>query len=361
MTAEDALEEFTNEQLATMQAAIAAGTIEEARLEAIFDILDEATLSLLNDVAEDKPALVDLIRSVENLLGREMEIIPIRLAEEGEEPGPALDGEAASAVDMIESLLMPTAGRDPDFFFRLREALETGNAEFSEQITQEQLDQIPESERQRLAERADEVARQTVIGGLTRNDFPAVERATNRASGRTVENYWEPLLEQLETGDPDQQEILESQGVPDDQIEALMRNASVRNEFIEKVEGNIEAIRGPAEQQPVDRGPAIDVSDRISARVRSIVPDTRQRTDPITGETFTADPDLEQRFLEFVINVRGSTDRFDTHYFRSSPARRRSEFITMESWTRLQIQAGNATVREAERAGLPDEWLDDLG
>lgn len=374
-----ALDDFSNEDFANMAAAIRAGTAPDDLVDELADLLADTSTQRLEAVAAEegaavgfdaagnpirgqgKTALEDLVDAVQDATGRSVDGIEV-----AEERGEAFLSDAEQeAVDTVESLLMPTAGRDADFFFRLREALQTGNAEFSEQVTQDLLDRIPESERERLADEAVAVAERSAVAGMTRADFPEVERATEPASGRTVANYWRPLRDQLETGDPGAQDILRSQNVPDDQIEALMANEDVRNEFIEKVEGQIERIRGTAEPgEPaadvVDTtGVSVDPERAISARARQLVPGT-EREDWLTQETWRASQDrirLEQRFVEWVLKTFGQPKRWDVADFKLQPDNRD---ISMRQWARLQIEAGNASASSATNAGLPAEWFEDL-
>lgn len=378
-----ALDDFTNEELDSMAAAIEAGTAPDELVRELAVLLAETPQLRLEAIGaeegaavgfddegnpvtgEGKTALGDLIEAVEEARGP---VNGVAVEEEGgvEEPPEPLEPEAESAVRMVERLLSPTAGRDPDFFFGLREALETGDASFSGQVNQETIDAIPADRRQLLADRADDLARSVAVSDMTRADFPRVEDATERRQGRTVVDYWRPLLRELEAADPEAADILRGQGVSGEQLEALFANSNVLNEFIEKVQQNIEGIQGTREGAPGPSGPLPPgtgerIGQQISARVRQIVPNTRRREDPISGETFSADPQLERAFLEWVINIKGDTNRFDALYFRSSPERRRREFIPMQAWARLQVTAGNASVSSATGAGLPEEWFEGLG
>lgn len=391
-----ALDDFSNEDFANMAAAIEAGTAPDDLVDELADLLLETPAQRLEEVAseegaalgfddegnpligEGKTALVDLIDAVQEATGQPVDGVVVEAdgvddVDDVEEPPEPLDAEAEEAVRMVERLLSPTSGRDADFFFALREALETGDASFSGAITQETLDTIPPDRRQRLADRAEDLARGVAVSGMTRADFPDVENATEPGPGRTVANYWQPLLQQLESGDPQEADILRDQGVPDDQIRALFANSNVLNEFIQKVEGNIENIRGgrggptltDAPGQADTGGPGIDISDitdsAIEATVRRMVPG-RSREDWTTGESWTASRqqiETEQRFVNWLIREFGGPDgtRWDAADFQVQPENRDR---TMAQWARLQVQAGNTTPNSALQMGLPEEWFEGL-
>lgn len=374
MTAIDALEALDNDEIDTLAAGIEAGTVPDDRVERIGELLADVDILEIDDVALEKPAVRDLIAAVE--MATDREILPFQVEDtEGFDFEP-LDDQAEDAVEAVDRLLQPGAGRDADYFFGLREALEAGDAGFSDQLMQGTLDAIPDSELERLAERADDLGKAAAAQGMTRRDFPDVEDATERGRGRTVNDYWRPLLRELEAGDPAGASTLRDEGVTDEQIEALFANTDVLNEFIEKVENNIDAIRGRSggggggptitpERTDEGGGAGIDVGDiadtAINSGVRRFVPG-RDRVDWLTDETWTASAqqvDLEQRFVNWLFREFGGPTgtRWDSSDLQLRPENRER---SMAQWARLQVQAGNTAPSSAIQAGLPEEWFEGL-
>lgn len=357
MTVLDLAESLTEDEMAELVDGIFQARVGQAREERLTELIEDAPPTLREDAVAENPAFADL----ERVLG----LMP------SEPPPEAPPGEAAirertqaerEARDAVEALIEGNMD-DADVLRGLARALDDLDAAASGLLSQERLQQLSDADREELARAAQEAARRAE--GVELGDFPALERALRRRGGRDA-TYFENAAAELR-GDREL-DTLQRQDVEPATLRDLREfHPDVLEAAIERAEANAAALRGEApeeEQDFVDTGgirPGEITERAISARVRQLVPAEERRRDPITDEPFQANPALERNFLEWVINVKGDTDRFNRHYFESSPERRRREFIAMQAWARLQVKAGNATVQSAEQAGLPSSWFSGLG
>lgn len=156
MALPDALADLSNDDLDRLAAGIDRGDVPDDRVARIADLLADDPAAV-TEAAADAPAVEALVEAVEDRTGR---VVVPRLEAPDEGPGEILTEAARRAIDRVESLLEPAGVRSADFFFGLREALDTGDADFAAQLTQDSLDAIPAAERERLAERADALGQQ---------------------------------------------------------------------------------------------------------------------------------------------------------------------------------------------------------
>lgn len=103
--------------------------------------------------------------------------------------------------------------------------------------------------------------------------------------------------------------------------------------------------------------------DSLLRRARVIVPQSEEREHLYTPDTFTADTDLETRFVAMVLDTHGQVEPHRAHRWTTSdfhlPPEERP--VTMQQWTLLRFQRGKISRYSLERWDLPTEWLGAVG
>lgn len=361
MALPDALGELSDDELDRLAAGIDRGDVPDDRVARIADLL-AGDLAAVLEAAVDTPAVEALVDAVEERTGRA--VVPRTDAPAAEPPDETLPEAARRAIERVEPLLEPSGPRGADFFLDLREAFQVGDASFVPELSQASLDAIPAAQRERLAERADALAREQAAEAMTPADFPAVERAVERASGRTVADYWRPLLEQLQTGDADEQAILRREGVPDDQIESLMAADDARAAFVEQVQDTIQAIeRGrtgagatTTSGAGAPGGQAVEVEDLAD------LGEAAARASPTGPPSLT---EFQERFVELARDV-GWCDVFPCRqpqrYFEAGLAQRKRQFqfSTAQGFMNFWVLQGLVSTDDLRERGFDDDVLDNL-
>lgn len=353
----DLAEGLSEAEMQALVDGIFRGQVSEEREERIREAIAESDPTLREDAVELNPAFDDL----ERVLG----------LEPSEPPGGPLPGEAEPeaepairertqaerearqrVIDLIEANM-----DDVEVLLDIARALEQREAALSGLFAQERIETLSEMDLSELAERARRTAR--TAEPLEVGDFPDLERALRRGGGRDV-TYFENIIAELE-GERDVQ-TLANQGVSAEQVEQLREeNPSVIDAAIDRAQSAIRGLEGrgrePERAATPTEAPAIEPGGQgVSAAVRRVVPQQPRREDPLTGETWTADVELENRFYAWALGVKPQ-NRWSAFDFRTRPVNRD---ISMEQWARLQVKAGNGSVTSARDAGLPEDWFDDL-
>lgn len=351
MSVLDLAREFSEDELQDLVDGIFTARVGEEREQRLRELLEDAPPTLREDAVAENPVFADL----EQVLGLMPSEAPIE--EPVEEAIRERTQAERQAREAVETLIEANMG-DADVLSSLARALERLDGSESDLISQERLQQLTDQDREELANAATQAALRAEPLDIA--DFPNLERALRRRGGRDA-TYFERVAEELR-GDREPESLLR-QDVDEDTIQNLRQfHQDVLEEAIATAEQHVEDLRSDRGRAPPStggvQGVPSDVGEAaVSSRVRRVVPSESRREDPITGEVFRVDVRLEQRFLSWVIDVMGDTNRFDTLYFRRAPVNRD---ISMEDWARLQIRAGNASVNNAENAGLPPEWFEGL-
>lgn len=112
----------------------------------------------------------------------------------------------------------------------------------------------------------------------------------------------------------------------------------------------------------IELNPQMDYRELFLRDARLIVPRTDEREHFNRDETFTANTDLETRFVAMVIETQGQRSASRTHRwtrvdFLLPPEERDT---TMEQWTASMYRAGKVFRSDLERWGLPIEWIESV-
>jgi hypothetical protein len=352
-------EKRSRDEVRELVEGIQSGDIDDDRRERLTELLEETDDTIVEDAIEENGAIDDLLFALEVIPPRQQQrVIPDDNAVNDITP------EQQSALDRVQSFLEPTSARGADFYRRLREALNLREPVPNLAITQETIANIPEEEFADLIDRADEMAEAQAAASMRLEDFPQVEDVISRRSGRTAA-YFENILEELQTGDPDDAEKLRDLGVDQDRIQLLFRSQPSLEAAIEQVQDNISAL----ESGRASTGNGKEISPTGSSTVENIAYDSavkrvvpgRVRRDWLDDEEWMADPEqvrLEQNFMEWVFRTFDQSKRWDTSDFNLKPKNRD---ISMQRWAVLQVRGGHADPEKGIEAGLPPEWFEDLG
>jgi len=105
-----------------------------------------------------------------------------------------------------------------------------------------------------------------------------------------------------------------------------------------------------------------DSREQILQKARGIVPQTDNREHRDTGEPFSADTELETRFVAMVIDTHGfkasnRADRWTMSHFLLPPEDRD---LSLKQWTALKFKSEQISRRDLERWKLPTEWVENL-
>lgn len=105
-----------------------------------------------------------------------------------------------------------------------------------------------------------------------------------------------------------------------------------------------------------------DNREEILQKARGIVPQTDNREHLHTGESFSADTELETHFVAMVIDTHGfqaqnRAARWTRTDFLLPPEDRD---LSLRKWTALKFNAGQISRRDLERWDLPTKWIADL-
>lgn len=351
----DFVQGFTDDEFQTLIEGLTFGRIGPEREERLRELIEEADPTVRELALEEQPALND----IEVALGLE----PTETAPSPEEVQEAEIQQRTpserQAFNAVRDLIRANE-EDPEMLVAIATALEEQDASGTELLTQERIEALLETDREELATEAARAAR--MAEDVEMEDFPSLFEVTARRGGRDAV-FFRNVRRELQ-GEQAPETIERSGG--EEAVEQLDEvrefHPDVLRDFVERVRNNIRALEGEGERGGGPSPPGISTDDvfrrGVSSRVRQMVPDEERREDPITGETFRADPSLEASFLTWVINdVKGDTDRFKRLYFEKAPANRD---ISMENWAQLQIDAGNSTVDEAIAAGLPRDWFEGM-
>lgn len=357
------VEELTTNELADLIIGINTAEVSEEREMRLREAIQESDPTLREDAVQIEGRFRDLETSLRLEASTPPPEDPMEFDEQVRERTQA----ERDALQIVEDLIMANED-DPEVLADIALALERVDADESMFLSQERIEALTDQDRRSLADRARNRSRGAEE--LTLQDFPLLDAALAPGSGRD-QAYYANVINELR-GDRELS-TLANQDVDEDTLENLREfHPDVLEEAIDEAQRQRDRLQRGGEPSPriedLDREPeqtteGVDVPGierAIEARVQQIVPSTVEREDRLTGETFRANPDLERRFLAWVIETVGDTDRFDRLYFEVSPETRARDFIGMEAWARLTIQNGDSTVDQALRAGLPPEWFEDL-
>lgn len=368
MTLEDFFERYDTDDIATIAGEIEAGEVADERVDELRELIEDTEDTVVEDAIRDRPD-PDFAALAWNRL-RAAVGLDERMFELGELGG----GESIEEVPEEQA----------EDLERLREIMFAGPLRFTEEqlndvrraIEADDLDMAPASVRAPLRRLDDEgldqilsevrAALDDIVGGLIgeaeegrgrgRMDaFPEIQRLTDRRGQRL--GWFRDALRELRGEAP-------ADRLPADELAELQRQRATRQQFIEKVERHIAQLEAQQAEGPRGRqrgfggfgtGPI-----GAGAEARRIVPAARRR-DPTTGEEWTASDrqiELERSFMEFVLQVKPNRNRWDSGTeFRKQPGNRVRE---MEEWAWLMVKAGNASVSDAVKKGLPEEWFQGL-
>lgn len=328
---------------------IFTGQVSQEFESAIREEIEAADITLREDAFELNPAFGDL----EEVLGLEpSEPVPLPGEEEVEiRERTQAEREARQAIiDLIEANM-----DDVEVLLDIARALEQEDASLSGLFAQRRIDTLTEMDREGLADRAHEAAR--TAEPLEAGDFPVLDAAVQRGGGRDA-TYFRNVIQELRgIRDP---QTLPNQGVSADSLDDIREeHPEVVDELVARAQTIIDQLEGRAPEAPsAVEGPAIQPrgGEQVSAAVRRVVPQQARREDPLTGETWEANVDLENRFYAWALRAKPN-NRWTSFDFRTLPENRDR---SMAVWANAQVRAGNASVSSALEAGLPEEWFEDV-
>lgn len=345
MGLQDLLTEFSDQDLQDIAVEVREGEVSDDILDSLaaeFEALDDDRVGA---AVEERPPLADVLFE----LGLEVPPPPQEPVEIEEE----IEVEEVGVENRIRTLLELAPGRSTAYYLEWVAALEQGDAT-GIGISQDDMDSLTDSQRENLQRLAEQ--RLQTVRDFDPEDFPDINRLTERGPGRSV-GYFRRVLEELQ-GERDPETL------PEEELQQLIDVApDLRERFIERVQDHIERLEGGGApdrgQTGLPGGISIDqiTSAGVDEAVRNIVPNTSRREDFHTGEEFTADPEMERSFMRLVFDVEGDKGPFSRSFFKTAPDRRRN---SMRAWVRGNFLAGNVSRSDLEKRGLPTEWIEDL-
>lgn len=361
MTLEDALSQYAD-RLEQIADDIAAGVLDDVTEQQLRQLIEGTPRQRRRTLVEDYPGLA----SIESALGLDPTFPPRVTAADLGDAIEIVDEETQTAIDTIESLLEPGPRRGLEWFEALQSALRTGVAQ-NTPINQSDLDALPDTDRERLADRATEQVNQIRREELELDDFRGIQRVTRRGSGRGV-SYFENVIDELR-GDA------QPNRVPADELEDAPEH--VIDEAIERAETAIEEL------QQTDRDQRQSpVGDRLAGERQpggqmgfdtgdseTLGTDIVSDEDYMDGTPIARDYNFEERFARLAIRM-GDRRRFDfgnadspadrQNYFALTPEHQREFFdVTPQEYMARLIRGDDVSRGDLLRLGFSEDELPD--
>lgn len=284
--------------------------------------------------------------------------------------------DAETADNIVDAALDPTAGqRSRDYWQSAVDTLDTerpqgtfGSAIARSDINaQDVIDALPPSLLRYYRSVAENQLEGVIAAELEPGppDFPNMDAVVRRGPGRSVHHYWEPLKEQLQSGDPDWdgKDILRREEVPDEEIDLLMRADEVRQHYIEQVQQNIDAIvderdDGRAPPGAGRRGAEVEDIDDLQDVDRTPAEGSGARRPEFRGLT-----EFQRLFIELARDV-GWCDKLPCRnpqqYFNMSEARQQRNYdMTPVAYLHYWVSSGDVTREELRNRGFPLDVIPD--
>lgn len=123
-----------------------------------------------------------------------------------------------------------------------------------------------------------------------------------------------------------------------------------------------DAVRHHIQDLSSFNAPGTEGRERLLRMARSIVPQSDEREHLHTGEPFTADTDLETRFIAMVLETLGRDSANRAHRWTKDEFLRPPEErdMRMEQWAKLMHEAGEIRREDLDRWDLPTQWIVDV-
>lgn len=275
-----------------------------------------------------------------------------------------LSAEQQDAVEYVEGLLERAPDRGIEWFQDLEEALRTGIAEPAQALTQDRLDLIPDSDRERLRDLAEQQFERLRQADLDLDDFDGIKQALEAGGGRGIPYFRNVIAELRGEQDP--------QRIPGDELDLAPDH--VIEEAIEVGEAQIERLQTDDRPDPApDRRPGDQTdAERMTpdiGRAESRGDRFEITEDYISGERVTRDLDFEERFAVIarrlgragkfdITDPRSKTDR--RSYFQLTPENQRTYYdVVPKEWFARVIRRGEMTYQELLNEGIPEDRLPD--
>lgn len=355
MTLLDFARSHDPDDLRTLIEGIREGEVDEDTQDRLRELIEDEREETRQEAVDAQPLIADL----EEALDLRPTLPPEQPAITEDELDGAIevvDENAEQAVNKVQSLLQQGAGRDFEFFDGIRRALATGNAVHSPHLTQDDVDALPEEEREQLENRAESLVDRMVLEDLELSDFPDLQDAVDRGPGRSA-TYFRGVIRELRGEAPPDRvppEVLDQ--TPDPIID----------EAIEEAQANLDEIEADDEEPDVggtldvDRRDQMDVSPGSPSGDPSLGVDTIIDEDYMDGTRLERDPEFEQRFMDLANRV-GMFRRFDFEsgpddYFALKPEHQREFYdATPAEWIERWVRGGRVTSEELRGLGFDDD------
>lgn len=345
------------DDLRTLIEGVREGEVDEGTRERLRSLIEDEREETRQEAVDAQPLIADL----EEALDLRPTLPPEQPAvteEEFEEAIEVVDEDAEAAINKVQSLLQMRANRDFEFFDGIRRALATGNAVHTPHLSQDDVDALPEEEREQLEDRAESLVDRLVLEDLELEDFPELEDAVDSNPGRST-GYFRGVIRELR-GEA------EPNRVPAEVIEQTPQ--PIIEEAIEEAQANLERLQ--AEDEEPDTGDLLDVDRRdVSPGLPSGDPslgvDTIIDEDYMDGTRLERDPEFEQRFMDLANRVGGIFRRLDFEsgpddYFALKPEHQREFYdATPEEWIERWVRGGRVTSEELRGLGFDDDVIPD--
>lgn len=340
------------DDLRTLIEGVREGEVGEDTREQLRALIEDEREETRQEAVDAQPLIADL----EEALDLRPTLPPEQPAVTEEELEGAIevvDEDAERAIDKVQTLLQQGAGRDLEFFDGIRRALATADAVHTPHLSQDDVDALPEEEREQLENRAESLVDRMVVEDLELSDFPDLEDVVDRGPGRSA-TYFRGVIRELRgEAEPDRvpEEVLEQ--TPDPIVE----------DAIEEAQANLDAIEAEDEEPDVagtldvDR---TDVSPGGPSGDPSLGVDTIIDEDYMDGTRLERDPEFEQRFMDLANRV-GLFRRLDFEsgpddYFALKPEHQREFYdATPEEWLGRWVRGGRVTSEELRGLGFDDD------
>lgn len=339
----DWIQDHSNEDLREIVDALDAGDLPDEQVQRLRDLIQDETLTIREEAVRltERPGEG---LSLFNELELALELDPTPPPEPAIEVGDGVeiaevDEARQDALDSLDSLLQPGAGRDFQFFDSLRAALEACDASLTGMVTQETMDALSDEDCEELAERAGALASRHAASAESLAEFEEIQSALRRGPGRAV-TYFEGALRELRGEES-------ANRLPADPLEQIRQAPAALEEAIDLAESHVDALEGDGE---IQRGP--EISPAPTERPDVGATGTVQDEDYLTGETITRDPQFEQKFVQFARELGRARDFDlfplppDDYFALTERSQEKLYDVTPQEFMRRSIRRGETTCQQ---------------